>query len=258
MQSIHRQDMEDEMNFFIRLHKLLVLVVLVLISSACGTLRAPEPTIDVSEIQTSVYLTVLVEVTLTAPVLASTPIFTIEPTSTDVTQADYPRVVTSRFQTLQEAFVELIEIHNQLTANPNMSRNMDWYSQAVAALVRVTNGATEIAHMKNYPPEYAAFHQEMQSMAGEGNLLFSNYMVALDNQDLNAQNQATTNLSNMITSLNQAFAELNKLTPTETPAPTLIIFPTDTPIVFIPTSQPVAGSICAQRAKHAHVFCVPS
>ena len=96
---------------------------------------------------------------------------------------------------------------------------MEWYSQAVAKLVEVTNGAAEIARMNNYPPEYEAFHQHIQAMAAEGNVLFSNYMLALDNQDLNAQNQATTNLSNMITSLNQAFEELNRLMPISTPAP---------------------------------------
>ena len=64
-------------------------------------------------------------------------------------------------------------------------------------------------------------------MAAEGNQLFSNYMLALDNQDLSAQNQATENLSNMITSLNLAFAELNKLTPTAVPGSTP--FPTNTP-----------------------------
>jgi hypothetical protein len=205
------------MSFIIRLLKLL-LAALILLSPACGNLFAVEPTIDVGEVQTSVFLTMLAEVTLSAPAPVS--IFTAAPTSTDVSQADYPSVVASRFQALQEEFVKFIEIHNQLTANPNMSRNMEWYSQTVAALVKVTNGAAEIARMDNYPPEYAAFHQHMQSVATEGNLLFSNYMLALDNQDLNAQNQATTNLSNMITSLNQAFAELNKLIPTATPAPT--------------------------------------
>ena len=241
------------MNFFIRFHKLQLLIVLVLASSSCGTLIAQEPTIDVSEVQTSVFLTMLVEVTLSAPASTPTPMFTIEPTSTDVSQADYPQVAASRFQVLQTAFVEFIEIHNQLTSNPNMSRNMDWYSQAVAALVRVTNGATEIARMKNYPPEYTAFHQEMQNMAGEGNLLFSNYMLALDNQDLNAQNQATTNLSNMITSLNRAFAELKKLTPPTTPAPTLDTLPTNTPVVFIPTSQPVVGASAREFQLLAYV-----
>ena len=244
--------MDDDVNSFIRLHKLLPLVVLVVVSSACGTLSAPEPTIDVSEVQTSVLLTMEVAVTLSAP----TPVFTVEPTSTDVSAADYPQLVASRFQTLQEAFVELIEIHNQLTANPNMSRNMDWYSQAVARLVKVTNGAAEIARMNNYPPEYAAFHQEMQNMTVEGNILFSNYMLALDNQDLNAQNQATANLSNMITSLNLAFAELNKLTPTAIPVPT------NTPVVFMPTPQPVAVRVCTPLQKEAarpeHVIFVPS
>src|SRR6185503_1121662 len=236
--------MEDEMNFFIRFHRLQFLIVLVLASSACGTLKAPAPTIDVSEVQTSVFLTISVEITLSAPASTPTPVFTIEPTPTDVSQADYPQVAASRFQALQTAFVEFIEIHNQLTSNPNMSRNMDWYSQAIAALLRVTSGATEIARMKNYPPEYSAFHQEMQSMAGEGNILFSNYMLVLDNQDLNAQNQATINLSKMITSLNRAFAELNKLIPAATPTPILDAFPTNTPVVFTPTSQPVAGGIC--------------
>ena len=244
------------MNSLIGLHKLLPLMVLVVVLSACGTLRAPEPTIDVNEVQTSVFLTMLVEVTLAAPALTPAPVFTTEPTSTVVSAVDYPQVAASHFQTLQGAFVELIEIHNQLTSNPNMSRNMEWYSQAVAALVRVTGGAAEIARMNNYPPEYAAFHQEMQNMAAEGNILFSNYMLALDNQDLNAQNQATANLSNMITFLNLAFAELNKLTPTAIPVPT------NTPVVFMPVPQPVAVRVCAplrkEGARPAHVICVPS
>lgn len=206
------------MSFFIRLHKLL-LIALIFSSPACGSIFTVEPTVDVSEVQTSVFLTMQAEVTFSAPVSTSIPVLTAASTSTDVSLADYPGVVASRFRALQEEFVRFIEIHTQLTANPNMSRNMDWYSQAVASLVKVTNGAAEIARMNNYPPEYAAFHQHMQSVAAEGNLLFSNYMLALDNQDLSAQNQATTNLSNMITSLNQAFAELNKLLPTGTPVP---------------------------------------
>ncbi len=244
------------MNFFRRLHKLLILVIWVVVSSACGTLRAPEPTIDVNDVQTSVFLTMVVEVTLAAPASTPAPVFTTEPTTTDVSAADYPQVVASHFQTLQGAFVELIEIHNQLTSNPNLSRNMEWYSQAVAALVRVTGGAAKIARMNNYPLEYEAFHQEMQNMAAEGNILFSNYMLALDNQDLSAQNQATANLSNMITSLNLAFAELNRLIPGAIPVPT------NTPVVFMPTPQPVAVHVCAlllkEGARHAHAICVPS
>lgn len=205
------------MNFFMRLHKPLLSITMILTASACGAVLVPEPTIDVNEVQTSVFFTMVADVTLSAS--TPVPVFTAEPTSTDVSQADYPQVVASRFQALQQAFVAFIEIHNQLTANPNMSRNMDWYSKAVAALVRVTNGAAEIARLNNYPPEYEAFHQEMQNMAAEGNILFSNYMLALDNQDLNAQNQATTNLTNMIISLNRAFAELNRLTPATTLVP---------------------------------------
>lgn len=207
------------MRFFIRLHNLLF-AALILLSPACGTIFSVEPTVDISEVQTSVFLTLLADVTLSAPASTSIPVLTTGPTSTEVSQADYPNVVKSRFDALQTAFVEFIDIHNELTANPNMSRNMDWYSGAVAALVKVTNGAAEIARMNNYPPEFATFHQHMQSIAAEGNLLFSNYMLVLDNQDLDAQNQATTNLSNMITFLNQAFAELNRLTPAGTPAPT--------------------------------------
>jgi len=215
------------MKFLLRLYQDLSLITLALASSACGVIRAAQPTIDVREVQTSVFLTIQAEVTLNVTPAISTPIFTAAPPPTEVSQADYPSVVASRFQTLQATFVEFIEIHNQLTANPNMSRNMDWYSQAVAKLVEVTNGAAEIARMNNYPPEYETFHQHMQNIAAEGNALFSNYMLALDNQDLNAQNQATTNLSNMITSLNQAFAELNKLIPILIPAPTITPSPTN-------------------------------
>jgi len=215
------------MKFFLRSHQSLSLIAVALVTSACGVIQAAEPTIDIREVQTSVFLTIQAEVTLGTPASISTPIFTAVPMSTEVSQADYPNVVASRFQTLQATFVEFIEIHNQLTANPNMSRNMDWYSQAVAKLVKVTNGAAEIARMNNYPPEYEAFHQHMQNVAAEGNVLFSNYMLALDNQDLNAQNQATTNLSNMITSLNQAFGELNRLIPITPPVPTITPSPTN-------------------------------
>jgi hypothetical protein len=215
------------MKYLFRLHQDILLISWALATSACSVIPAYKPTADVGEIQTSVYFTIEAEMTLNAPAALPTPILTAPPTSTEVPQADYPTVVASRFQALQATFVEFIEIHNQLTANPNMSRNMDWYSQAVAQLVKVTNGAAEIARMNNYPPEYEAFHQYMQSVAAEGNLLFSNYMLALDNQDLNAQNQATTNLSNMITSLNQAFTELNKLIPMMTPAPTIAPSPSN-------------------------------
>ena len=192
-------------------------IVLLITTSACGTLLAPQPTADVGAIQTSVFYTVQAEITLSAPASTAAPVFTAGPTSTDVSRADYPRVVAERFPALQTAFMELIDIHAELTSNPNMSRNMEWYSQAVGTLVKVTNGAAEIARMNNYPPEYEIFHQQMQTIAAEGNVLFSNYMVALDNQDLNAQNQATANLSNMITSLNHAFDELNRLSLTATP-----------------------------------------
>jgi hypothetical protein len=217
------------MNSLLGLRKLLHLVVFVTVLSGCGTVMGLEPTIDVKEVQTSVFLTLQADVTLAATAFTPAPVFTIEPTSTDVPVAEYAQVAASHFQSLQVAFVEFIEIHNQLTSNPNNSRNMEWYSQAVAALVRVTGGAADIASMNNYPPEYETFHQEMQKMAAEGNELFSNYMLALDNQDLSAQNQATENLSNMITSLNLAFAELNKLIP--------IPIPTNTPVVFMPTLE---------------------
>ena len=215
------------MKFLLRLHQYISPIALVLISTACGVIQAAEPTIDVREVQTSVFLTIQAEVTLNAPPAILTPIFTAAPTSTEVLQADYPNVVASRFQALQVTFVEFIEIHNQLTTNPNISRNMDWYSQAVAKLVKVTNGAAEIARMNNYPPEFETFHQHMQNVAAEGNVLFSNYMLALDNQDLHAQNQATSNLSNMITALNQAFAELNRLIPMTPPATTITPSPTN-------------------------------
>ena len=214
------------MNFHLRLHLLLLIIPWGLVSASCGVLPAVEPTIDVGEVQTSVFFTMQADITSLAPTSTPVAVLTIAPTSTDVSPADYPNVVASRFQALQGAFVEFIEFHNELTANPNMSRNMDWYSQAVAALVKVTNTAAEIARMNNYPPEYETFHQHMQSVAAEGNLLFSNYMLALDNQDLNAQNQATTNLSKMITSLNHAFAELNRLLPAGLPAPVVVPSPT--------------------------------
>ena len=214
------------MNVHRRLHVLLLLIPWGIASTSCGALPSIEPTIDVGEVQTSVFHTMLADVTHSAPATTPAPVFTVGATSTDVAAADYPIVVSSRFQVLQAAFVEFIEIHNELTANPNMSRNMDWYSQAVAALVRVTNVAAEIARMNNYPPEYEIFHQYMQSVAAEGNLLFSNYMLALDNQDLNAQNQATANLSKMITSLNAAFAEINRLLPAGFPTPAVVPSPT--------------------------------
>lgn len=216
------------MSFQVRLHMLLLVLPWGIASTSCGVLPVAEPTIDVNQVQTSVFFTMLADVSSSAPASTSAPVFTIAPTSTDVSPAEYPGVVASRFQVLQAAFVEFIEFHNELTANPNMSRNMDWYSQAVAALVKVTNVAAEIARMNIYPPEYETFHQHMQSVAAEGNLLFSNYMLALDNQDLNAQNQATANLSKMITSLNQAFAELNRLVPIPTTTPVPVIIPSPT------------------------------
>ena len=218
--------MEKGMNFHKRLHMLLLTILWGMATTSCAVLPAAEPTIDVREVQTSVFFTMLADLSGSAPASTPAPVLALAPTSTDVSPADYPGVVASRFQVLQAAFVEFIEFHNELTANPNMSRNMEWYAQAVAALVKVTNISAEIARMNNYPPEYETFHQHMQSVAAEGNLLFSNYMLALDNQDLNAQNQATASLSKMITSLNAAFAELNRLLPGGIPTPAVVPSPT--------------------------------
>ena len=111
----------------------------------------------------------------------------------------------------------------------------------------------DIARMNNYPPEYETFHQEMQKMAAEGNELFSNYMLVLDNQDLSAQNQATENLSNMITSLNLAFAELNKLTP--------VPLPTNTPVVHADRGTVAVYAVALflkVGTKPSSVICYPS
>ena len=94
------------MKSLIELRKLLHLVVLVAVLSGCGTLGDAEPTIDVIEVQTSVFLTMQADCNPCRSALTPAPVFTIESTSTDVPVAEYAQVVASHFQTLQVAFVE--------------------------------------------------------------------------------------------------------------------------------------------------------
>ena len=199
-----------------RLCQLLVFFSAGMTLFACSTFPGRGPTADIREVQTSVFLTIQAEITQSVGPTLPQSISTAAATSTEVLQQDYPQSVVIRFRELQSAFVELSNMHSQFTANPTLSQDTEWYGRAVSALVKVTNGAAELAHLRNYPPEYAEFHQEMQTIAQQGNVLFSTYMIALDNQDLAAQQQATQQLGEMITSLNRAFDELNRLV---TPAP---------------------------------------
>jgi hypothetical protein len=179
-----------------------------------------EPTTDVGAIQTRAFETVLASVpmspTAPAPEATSTITLTSAPTFTDIPVEDYPRVASSRFQTFKEALMEFAQIHSEFTADITLSQRDDWYAHTSATLFRVTAGADELAGMNNYPPEYQAFHNEMIAMSEQGKLLSDNYTLALDHQDMTALNNATANLSAMITHTNQAGAQINSLAPTPT------------------------------------------
>lgn len=165
---------------------------------------------------------------------------TLAPTETqafiDVPLADYPRMAASRFKSLQGSFAEFVEIHKQFAADPAVNQNADWHSHALSVLGIVVASTNEIASMRNIPGEYAAFHQSMQPLASEIAALESNYMAALNNQDMNALSQANTNLINSITYLNQSSTLLQASNITPTPQPTKTSIPTAT--IYIPPVQP--------------------
>ena len=218
---------------------------------SCGVLTlffpsSPEQS-DPGVVQTSAAQTIQASAFLIATETSTAtlqPILTNTAASTDIPQADYPRVVQVRFEELQKNFAAFVELHQQFAANLALSQDANWYTHTITMMSQLTDGATEIAGMQNYPPEYAAFHQEMQLVAEEGKLLFANYMTALDNQDAGALNQATANLSNMIPHFNQASAEMTRLNPTATPRATSTFLPTVTVIVSFPTSPPQQG-VCS-------------
>lgn len=173
----------------------------------------------------------------------SAPTITFTPTALfpEVSVQDYPRVASARYQTLKEAFAEFLEIHKQLMADPSVSQNNDWYLHANAVLERIVAGTNELASMSNYPPAYTDFYQAMQNLAVEVNTLEANYTAALDNQDVNAINQATANLGNSITYLNQASGIMQALNPSPTPLPSQTPLPTATYVVVYPTQPPSSG-----------------
>jgi hypothetical protein len=188
---------------------------------------------------------------LTVPALVSVPIstrtLTLQPTvtntatSTDIPASEYARFAEIRFAKVQEAIVELVRIHQELAGNPSLSQQEDWRRHAELTLSAVIDGATELSGMKNFPPDYAAFHLEVRAIADEGQLLLANYQTVFDNQDVNALNLATTNIGNIIPHMNQASAEMSRLNPTATPRATMTQPPTATLVVVFPTSPPAQG-----------------
>lgn len=201
-----------------------------------------KPTVENAVIQTSAVQTVFAQAALTQrPSSTITPTVTSAPTFTDVPSDEYVFVATTRFQSLQEATAELAEIHSQFAGDPSLSQNNDWYFHATATLLRVVAGATELASMNNYPSQYSNFHQQMVGLAAEVHPLEANYTAALDNQDIEALNRATSNLGNMITYLNQASVDLNTLKPTATALPTQPVPPTATFVFIQPTAASTTG-----------------
>lgn len=172
------------------------------------------------------------------PPASQTAAFTSTMSYPTVSLQDYVRVASSRFQTLQEATIEMANIHGQFTADLALSQNTDWYAHAVSTMLRLVTGAHELASMNNYPPEYGEFHQNAQRLSNEALLLETNYTAALDNQDIGALNQATTHLGNVITFMNLGSSELTRLSVTNTPAPTASSLPTATIIYVVPTLAP--------------------
>ena len=174
------------------------------------------------------------------------PLLTATPTTSlfaQTTLADYPRVAASQFQTLQSAFAEFVPVYQQLVADPSLSQNNDWRSQSNSILDRLVTSANELAALNNVPAEYSAFHQHIQALAGEVNLLQTNYSIILNNQDPNAINQATANLSNAIGYFNQAHSVIQTLnvTPTLIPSRTPLPIPTATIVFIFPTQPPSSG-----------------
>lgn len=223
----------------------IVIIILALFTSCCACaglgslLPKPEQTATPTILETSVVLPTSTE-TLT-PTIAFTPMMSFKQVSLE----DFPRVASSRFKTLQENTAELVKIHGELTADINHSTNNDWYFHATAILSAVTFGADELASMTNYPPEYEGFHQKMLLISQEGKALFSNYMLALDHQDTNALSNATANLTNMITYLNDANIAITGAMPTATLQPTATI-------VFV---QPTAATVSYDSNGDGKVTC---
>jgi len=196
--------------------------------------------------------------TISATQILSTQIISIETQAPSTTVAfptvsfiDYPRVATARFQTLQGNIVELSKIHNEFTADINVSKNNDWYFHANAILFAVTAGADELASMIYFPPQYAAFHTKMVVMSQEGKTLADNYTLALDHQDTTALNNATVSLGTIITYLNSAGADLNQPAPTQAATATAVLAPTAT-IVYV---QPTAASTSYDSNGDGKVTC---
>jgi hypothetical protein len=212
-------------------------VLCVGISFLVPSTPSAEPTVDLAMIQTVAFETVLAQAIITNPTLTVSPTLTSAPTVTEIPQVDYPRVVAARFQTVQEALNELVPLHQEFTADVSLSTHDDWYSKTSAALFRVEAGIHEIASMKSFPPEYATFNQVMIQMDNETQLMSPDYTLALDNQDVEALNRATSHLSNIITYLNQGFAELGRLTVTATSPATLTPLPTATVLFIAATSS---------------------
>ena len=84
--------------------------------------------------------------------------------------------------------------------------------RAEAALGQLDEAANQLENIDKAPPEQGQLDMYLKSIVNETHKLVDNYGNGIDQLNLGANNSAINNLSNIISYINSAKAELDKYT----------------------------------------------
>ena len=149
------------------------------------------------------------------PTSSATPIptNTLQPTGTPTPQPTtdtYLPAATKAIQEYIDAYQVFLDQVQLLGVNPGLSSNQQWIDETDLAMAKLELAADGIDKLRQQTGIYEYLHASLKAIASETHLLIKNFTSGINNQDLNAINRATDNMTLISQYIQIAASELKK------------------------------------------------
>jgi hypothetical protein len=193
-----------------------------------SNVEAASTPVDVSSIQTIAFETAVAGVyqttTANSPTMTPFPTITPTPNIPTVTLSPIPTLtaqatatpdvyiisMSEKVPAYVDAYLEVVAYQQQVTDDTSLILDTDWKIKQGFALGTLELRGDEMAEVQP-TPKYVALHSIITELAAETHLFSSAYAEGIDNLDADSLYQAVEHLQKMTTLLDQATAELEKL-----------------------------------------------
>ena len=181
--------------------------MIVLLLAGCGAPTATPTPVPPTATYTPIPPTLTPTVT---PTNTATPTSSSTATGTVVANDPYLDEVNLNLQAYQNALANASNYVQTPTTDFSVLLDEDWKQNASMALNQLDEAASQLESLDNAPPEQEQLDMYLKSIASETHDLVDNYGNGMDQLDLSAINSAINNLSNIMSYMNSAAAELDK------------------------------------------------